>query len=420
MGYSVKPFFVFYNIKNKRLRLANMNLILHDIPEDRVRFFPLSLTRPVSELRTGIFTIAEKWRKAMQMDISYSTVEYLSEKFPLSVGIQNLVINCRLIPDQKLVTAINNLSIQEGLFQGDTFIACLTDKSGFENNLRKLDLSKIKPIEYSNKLNQITHITDLYIKNASEIRSDFSKLTHRNGKISDPHTICYNPEQIFIGKETTIKSAILDADSGPIFIGDRVTIHPGSVIVGPAAILEDSVISIGSKICSCTTIGPTCKVGGEISQVVFQGFSNKTHDGFLGSSVIGEWCNFGAGSNNSNLKNNYSDVKLWDYEVGEFSDTGLQYCGLIMGDYSKCGINTMFNTGTVIGISANIFGNGFMPKFIPSFSWGNNEGFVDYKIEKAMETIKTVMKRRDKVFNEEDKDLLQHIFDFTAKYRGRM
>jgi UDP-N-acetylglucosamine diphosphorylase/glucosamine-1-phosphate N-acetyltransferase len=212
----------------------------------------------------------------------------------------------------------------------------------------------------------------------------------------------------------------LDAESGPIFIGDRVTINPGSVIVGPTAILEDSVVSIGSKIGSCTTIGPTCKVGGEVSQVVFLGLSNKTHDGFLGSSVIGEWCNFGAGSNNSNLKNNYSSVKLWDYEAGKFSETGLQYCGLIMGDYSKCGINTMFNTGTVVGICANIFGNGYMPKFIPSFSWGNNEGFVDYKMEKAVETIKTVMKRRDRVFDKGDNTVLQHIFDFTAKYRGRI
>ena len=199
-----------------------------------------------------------------------------------------------------------------------------------------------------------------------------------------------------------------------------MTLHPGTVVRGPAAILDDNVISIGSKIRANTTIGPSCKVGGEVNQVVFQGYSNKLHDGFLGSSVIGEWCNFGAGSNNSNLKNNYSGVKLWDYEAGKFSETGLQYCGLIMGDYSKCGINTMFNTGTVVGICANIYGNGYMPKFIPSFSWGNNEGFVDYQMDKAIETIRTVMDRRGKMFNKKDKLVLQHIFDFTAKYRGRI
>ena len=397
-----------------------MNLILLDIPEDRVKFFPLSLTRPICELRTGIFTIAEKWRRSMQMVVSYATIDYLSAKFPLSVGKKNLCINSRMIPDQKLIAAINNLNIQEGLFQGGTFIACLTDRSGFEKNIRQLNFSHIKSIEYSNTLSQISHITDLYSRNSYEIRSDFSQLRKRNNVISDPHTVTYNPEQIFVGKDTNIKSSVLDAESGPIFIGDRVTINPGSVIVGPTAILEDSVISMGSKIGSCTTIGPTCKVGGEVSQVVFLGLSNKTHDGFLGSSVIGEWCNFGAGSNNSNLKNNYSNVKLWDYEAGKLSETGLQYCGLIMGDYSKCGINTMFNTGTVVGICANIYGNGYMPKFIPSFSWGNNEGFVDYKMEKAVETIKTVMKRRDRVFDKRDNTVLQHIFDFTAKYRGRI
>jgi UDP-N-acetylglucosamine diphosphorylase/glucosamine-1-phosphate N-acetyltransferase len=196
---------------------------------------------------------------------------------------------------------------------------------------------------------------------------------------------------------------------------------PGSVVRGPAAILDESVISINSKIRANTTIGPFCKVGGEVNQVVFQGYSNKSHDGFLGSSVIGEWCNFGAGSNNSNLKNNYSGVKLWNYEAGKFSETGLQYCGLIMGDYSKCGINTMFNTGTVVGICANIYGNGYMPKFIPSFSWGgNNKEFVDYQMGKAIETIKTVMARRRKKFNKKDKLVLEHIFDFTAKYRGRI
>jgi UDP-N-acetylglucosamine diphosphorylase/glucosamine-1-phosphate N-acetyltransferase len=260
----------------------------------------------------------------------------------------------------------------------------------------------------------------LYGSNPVEIISDISLINEVKGSISDPHTFCYNPDQIFIGKDTKIKACILDAESGPIYIGDRVILSPGSVIVGPAAILEDSATSIGSKIRSNTTIGPGCKVGGEISQVVFQGYSNKSHDGFLGSSVIGEWCNFGAGSNNSNLKNNYSDVKLWDYESGKFSETGLQYCGLIMGDYSKCGINTMFNTGTVVGICANIFGYGYMPKFIPSFSWGNNDGFVDYKMEKAVETIKTVMQRRDKTFDNKENEILQHIFEFTAKYRGRI
>jgi UDP-N-acetylglucosamine diphosphorylase/glucosamine-1-phosphate N-acetyltransferase len=397
-----------------------MNLILIDIPEDRVKFFPLSLTRPISKLRIGIFTIAEKWRRSMQMPVSYYTIDYLSAKFPLSAGVNNICINSRIIPDQSLISAIDNLSQHEGLYKDDTFIACKVDKSVFEKKIKHFDFSNIKSIEYKAAIKQISRIADIYNDNPVELNSDMGLINNKNGGISDPHTVCYNSDQIFIGRNTNIKSCILDAESGPIFIDDRVTLNPGTVIIGPAAILHDTVISIGSKIRGNTTIGPYCKVGGEVNHVVFQGYSNKSHDGFLGSSVIGEWCNFGAGSNNSNLKNNYSGVKLWDYEAGKFSETGLQYCGLIMGDYSKCGINTMFNTGTVVGICANIFGNGYMPKFIPSFSWGNNEGFVDYNMEKAVETIKTVMKRRDKAFHKKDKAILQHIFDFTAKFRGRI
>jgi UDP-N-acetylglucosamine diphosphorylase/glucosamine-1-phosphate N-acetyltransferase len=399
---------------------ASVNIILVDLPEDRVKFFPLSLTRPVSELRTGIFTIADKWRRAMDSPAYYLTIDYLTQKYPLKIAKNNYCINSRIIPDTNLISAIKGLSPNEGLFISGSFIACKVDKGVFETSISHYDFSSLKTIEYIDELRQISHITEIYNNNPYEINADFKTIGKKGEILKDPHTVCYNPDQIYIGEGTNIKSCILDADDGPIFIGNNVTMQPGSVVRGPAAILEDSVISINSKIRANTTIGPSCKVGGEVSQVVFQGYSNKSHDGFLGSSVIGEWCNFGAGSNNSNLKNNYSGVKLWDYEAGKFAETGLQYCGLIMGDFSKCGINTMFNTGTVVGICANIYGNGYMPKFIPSFSWGNNEGFVDYQMDKAIDTIMTVMDRRRKKFNQMDKLVLEHIFDFTAKYRGRI
>ena len=399
---------------------ASVNIILVDLPEDRVKFFPLSLTRPVSELRTGIFTIADKWRRAMDSPAYYLTIDYLTQKYPLKIAKNNYCINSRIIPDTNLISAIKGLSPNEGLFISGSFIACKVDKGVFETSISHYDFSSLKTIEYTDELRQISHITEIYNNNPYEINADFKTIGKKGEILKDPHTVCYNPDQIYIGEGTNIKSCILDADDGPIFIGNNVTMQPGSVVRGPAAILEDSVISINSKIRANTTIGPSCKVGGEVSQVVFQGYSNKSHDGFLGSSVIGEWCNFGAGSNNSNLKNNYSGVKLWDYEAGKFAETGLQYCGLIMGDFSKCGINTMFNTGTVVGICANIYGNGYMPKFIPSFSWGNNEGFVDYQMDKAIDTIMTVMDRRRKKFNQMDKLVLEHIFDFTAKYRGRI
>jgi len=399
---------------------TSMNIVLIDLPEDRVKFFPLSLTRPVSELRTGIFTIADKWRHAMRYPTYYLTIDYLTQKYPIKIAKNNYCINSRIMPDQKLISSLKGLSQNEGLFSKGSFIACKVEENIFKSHIRHYDFSPIKSIEYSEELRQISHITEIYNNNPYEIPEDFNSVGKSTSKIKDPHTKCYNLDQIFIGEGTNIKSSILDADDGPIYIGNGVTLLPGTVVRGPAAILNDTVISIGSKIRANTTIGPFCKVGGEVNQVVFQGYSNKSHDGFLGSSVIGEWCNFGAGTNNSNLKNNYSGVKLWDYEAGKFSETGIQYCGLIMGDYSKCGISTMFNTGTVVGICANIYGNGYMPKFIPSFSWGGNEGFVDYQIDKAIETLKTVMDRRGKKFNKRDKLVLQHIFDFTAKYRGRI
>ncbi len=400
---------------------TSANLIMVDLPEDRVKFFPLSLTRPVSELRTGIFTIAEKWKRALNTSAYHLTIDYLAQKYPLKIAHDNYCINSRILPDANLISALKGLSQNEGLFLNGSFIAGRVEKGMLERNNRHCDFSPLKSIEYKHQLRQISHITEIYNNNPYEIIADFETINKKSEVLKDPHTVLYNPDQIHIGEGTNIKSCILDADEGPIYIGNHVTILPGSVVRGPAAILDDSVISIGSKIRANTTIGPSCKIGGEVNQVVFQGYSNKSHDGFLGSSIIGEWCNFGAGSNNSNLKNNYSSVKLWDYEVGRFSETGLQYCGLIMGDYSKCGINTMFNTGTVVGICANIYGNGYMPKFIPSFSWGgNSEGFVDYKMEKAIETIKTVMDRRRKKFNKKDKLVLEHIFDFTAKYRGRI
>jgi len=400
---------------------TSVNIILVDLPEDRVKFFPLSLTRPVSELRAGIFTIADKWRRAMGSSLHYLTIDYLAQKYPLKIAQNNYCINSRVLPDTNLITALEGMNQNEGLFLNGSFIAGKVEKGMFETSICHYDFSPLKSIEYSDDLRQISHITEIYNNNPYEIRTDFETINKKSEILKDPHTVLYNPDQIYIGEGANIKSCILDADEGPIYIGNNVTILPGSVVRGPAAILDDSVISIGSKIRANTTIGPCCKVGGEVNQVVFQGYSNKSHDGFLGSSVIGEWCNFGAGSNNSNLKNNYSGVKLWDYEAGKFSETGLQYCGLIMGDYSKCGINAMFNTGTVVGICANIYGNGYMPKFIPSFSWGgNNEGFVDYQMGKAIETIKTVMARRRKKFNKKDKLVLEHIFEFTAKYRGRI
>ena len=257
---------------------TSVNIVLIDLPEDRVKFFPLSLTRPVSELRTGIYTIADKWRHAMRYPTYYLTIDYLTQKYPLKIAKNNYCINSRIMPDQKLISYLKDLSQNEGLFSKGSFIACKVEENIFETHIRHYDFSPIKAIEYTEDLRQISHITEIYNNNPNEILIDFDTINESSSKLKDPYTVCHNLDQIFIGEGTNIKSSILDADDGPIFIGNGVTLNPGTVVRGPAAILNDSVISIGSKIRANTTVGPFCRVGGEVSHVVFQGYSNKSHD----------------------------------------------------------------------------------------------------------------------------------------------
>jgi UDP-N-acetylglucosamine diphosphorylase/glucosamine-1-phosphate N-acetyltransferase len=223
--------------------------------------------------------------------------------------------------------------------------------------------------------------------------------------------------KIFIEEGASANDTTFNTTTGCIYIGKDAEVMEGSVVRGPFALCEHSVLKMSSKIYGATTIGPHSKVGGEVNNSVVFGYSNKAHDGFLGNSVIGEWCNLGADTNNSNLKNNYANVKLWNYSGENFIDTGLQFCGLIMGDHSKCGINTMFNTGTVAGVSSNIFGSGFPRNFIPSFSWGGAQGFTTYRFEHAIETAQLVMQRRNTELTDNDKDILKYIFDNDEKFR---
>ena len=289
--------------------------------------------------------------------------------------------------------------------------------AGFYDKDEPFELGGRKAIQVE-EVSQITYPWDIFRLNGSEIKHDFALLT--NGKKSqpfkDPHTKTYG-DQIFIEEGARVKAAVLNAENGPIYIGKEAEIQEGALIRGPFALCEYSVVNMGAKIKGDTTVGPHSKVGGEVSNSVIFGYSNKGHEGFLGNSVIGEWCNLGADTSNSNLKNNYAPVKMWDFATGRFKDTGLQFCGLIMGDHSKSGINTMFNTGTTIGVSANIFGDGFPRTIIPSFAWGGSSGFTTYQTRKAFETAELVMKRRNKALTEADKAVLSHIFEITAENR---
>ena len=400
--------FVFYFFK--------MNTILFD--HNREAFLPLTFTRPISNLRIGIVTIKEKWECYFDT-VSVKTEDYLSAKFPIQLSDENLWINAQVLPNQDIVDEINALQKGEVLVKRDTPIAFISEK---------FDMESLQKKESKSNFTLLSHIWEIISQNGEEIKNDFDQMvTSQYGKASRKEieilkqikesNIKIGNHPIHIEEGAKVNQSILNTTEGPIYIGRDAEIMEGSMVRGPFAMCNNSVLRMGSKIYSNTTLGPFCKVGGEVNNVVFQGFSSKAHDGFLGNSVIGEWCNLGADTNNSNLKNNYSEVKLWDYVSGRFQNTGLQFCGLIMGDHSKCGINTMFNTGTVVGVSANIFGAGFPRNFIPSFSWGGAAGFSTYKTDKAFEVAEIVMQRRNKSFDELEENILSHIFELTKTYR---
>jgi UDP-N-acetylglucosamine diphosphorylase/glucosamine-1-phosphate N-acetyltransferase len=395
-----------------------MNLILFDPPELFTRFFPLTMSRPISKIRVGILTIAEKWEHISGKKVSFLSAQYLQKKFPAMIEGDNLLVNGSIIPDHHLFDRIASLKMEETLWSNDIPLAFRTSDRNFDEFFQNWNPAEYRKIVYEAFPEKIQRLADIFLINGDQIIQDISLINGiKQYPVRDVHSVIYSGENVYIGEGTSIKAGILDADTGPIYIGDEVTIQPGAVICGPCAILQGSVVILGAKIRPNTTLGPFCKVGGEVSNVVFQGYTNKSHDGFLGSSVIGEWCNFGAGTNNSNLKNNYSDIKVWDYAEEKMTSSGLQYFGLIMGDHTKCGINTMFNTGTVAGFSANIYDGGYMPKFIPSFAWGNRNGFTAYELEKAVYTARMVMERRSVTMSHEDSEIFEYIFNLTSKHR---
>jgi len=383
-----------------------MNVILFD--SNRSNFYPLSYTRPISEFRIGILTIKEKWTHYYK-NISTKTEDYLVSKYPIRKQKENLWIDASVLPSKELKTELDSLRNGEVLESNGKIIAFKNLNYSFKN-LNKINTSIL--------VNSIENIWDIFSDNGREIEADFKLLTkaRKSQKISDTNTVI--GKHIFIEKGAKISCSILNAENGPIYIGKNTEIMEGAIIRGPFAMGENAVLKMGAKIYGPTTLGPHCKVGGEVNNSVFFGYSSKAHDGFLGNSVIGEWCNLGADTNNSNLKNNYTEIKLWNYEMERFKKTGLQFCGLIMGDHSKCGINTMFNTGTVIGVSANIFGSGFPRNFVPSFSWGGASGFQVYKLPKVFEVASKVFERRKLDFDENEQNILSEVYDMTKRYRN--
>ena len=388
-----------------------MNYVLIDFPAHRQALLPFTYTRPISEIRIGILSIAEKWKKHLSENISYKTEAYLQEKYPFRKAEVYTFINATVLPTTHLVQHIKQLQKGEALVKNDSVIAFVAET--------EKEFNACKSIVYNDKdLVQIEQVWDIFAKNHQAIEADFNLLTEGRTSAAIPNSVfTVHPERIFIEEGAKLYNGSLNASEGPIYIGKDAEIMENCSVRGPFALGEHSTLKMGTKIYTGTSIGPHCKVGGEVSNSVIFGYANKGHDGFLGNSVIGEWCNIGADSNTSNLKNNYASVRLWDYNSGRFADTGLQFCGLMMGDHSKCGINTMFNTGTVVGVSANIFGAGFPRNFIPSFSWGGSQGSMTYKTAKAFEVAKVVMQRRKIDFSEIDQRILDHVFELSSSYR---
>jgi UDP-N-acetylglucosamine diphosphorylase/glucosamine-1-phosphate N-acetyltransferase len=390
-----------------------MNYILFDGPA-RTALLPFTYTRPVADIRIGILTIREKWEKYLGSTTTTLTEEYLSEKYPMVELEENVMINASYLPNANLVEIISNLKSNQAVFKGDAVIAFFTNDSQEE-----VDFDQYEIIEFDGDCLTVEHTWDIFAKNDAAIREDFALLTE--DRTSQPISKTVNvisPENIFVEEGAKMEFVTLNASTGPIYIGKNAEIMEGSVIRGPFALCEEAQVKLATKVYGATTVGPHCRIGGEINNSVLFGYSNKGHDGFLGNSVLGEWCNIGADSNNSNLKNNYEEVKLWSFETESFAKTGLQFCGLMMGDHSKCGINTMFNTGTVVGVNANIFGSGFPRNFVPSFSWGGASGFVTYQTHKAFEVAKIAMGRRHVEFSDQDKAILEHVFELSKKWRN--
>lgn len=394
------------------------HIILFD-NEVRDRLLPLTFTRPVAELRMGILTIKEKWEKWMKGKVSYITQDYLAAKYPMEHGEVNYIVNGSALPSAQLCKLLKQMDFSEAFLQGDELIAAKLNREQLEQLIENEDFGNLKGYDVQDtNFIKINALYDLFRLNDLALASDFTLLTkeRKSQPISKTNQVI-NPENIFLERGAKVEYATLNASAGPIYISEDAEIMEGALIRGGLALGQGSEVRMGTKIYGPTTIGPGSKVGGEIKNIVIQANSNKVHNGYLANSVLGEWCNLGAGTNVANRKNNYSPIKLWNYESDRFLPTGLDTCGVIMGDFAKSAVNTTFNTGTVIGVSANVFGSGFPRNFIPSFAWGGSRGFSTFRIDQAVEAADRALQRRNLSLNVDDRLIFLRVFEETIKYR---
>ena len=390
-----------------------INPILFDGPE-RTDLLPFTYVRPVAELRIGIDTLKEKWEAFLNQNCSYATQDYLSSKYPIHTAELNYFINASYVPTQALTDQIEKLEPNQVLVFDNKHVVFCTEKKELPKNTADFFI-----VELISKPTHIKISSDLFSKNAAVLEQDFERFTHgkKNEVLEEGNNRFIHPERIFIETGAQLSCAILNATDGPIYVGKNTQVMEGSMLRGPIALCDEVIVKMGAKIYGGTTIGPGSKVGGELNNVLFLGNSNKGHDGFLGNAVIGQWCNIGSATDASNLKNNYSKVRIWNYTSENFAKSELQFCGLLMGDYSRCGIHSMFNTATVIGVNSNVFGTGFPRTFIPSFSYGGAQGFQTYAFSKAMESNRMMMNRKDESLSELDLEILKAVFEQSSVWR---
>lgn len=396
------------------------NIILFDAVEVRENLLPITFTRPVADLRVGILTIREKWEHALDGAYSYLTVDYLQEKYPIAIADENLFIAGNICPTEELVLNV------EALKKGEALLSSNGKLIAFCGSVEDFDLRKFaNVIACDEDCLTIKMLYDIFMQNHRGIVEDFALLTKNrvSQPLSDTNTIIGNPidaygnSLIFIEEGAVVEGAMLNVKNGPIYVGHDAEVMEGSCLRGPIALCEHAVINMGARVYGATTLGPYCKVGGEVNNVVMIGYSNKAHDGFLGNAVIGEWCNIGGGSTASNLKNDYTEIKLWNYPAHRFLRTGLQFCGLIMGDHSKSGINCMFNTATVLGVGVNVHGAGFPRNFVASFSEGSTSGFTDVPMTKFFDIARRMMARRGVELTDVDMRIFESIHAIADNYK---
>lgn len=389
------------------------NIVLFDNQADKTNLLPMSYTRPLSAIRVGITTIREKWEALLPGDYSTLTDEYLSEKYPATLTENNLFISGNILPDNNIADAIDSLNPGQGLAKDGKIIAVCGPVELYHNP------ADAEMKEFTGEIHAINYLYDIFLLNEMALVSDFKRLTaqRKSEPVDESNTVIGDRSLIFVEKGATLQGAIINTSKGAVYIGHDAEVMEGSCLRGPIAVCRHAVVNMGTKIYGATTIGPWCKVGGELSNVVMLGYSNKAHDGFIGNAVIGEWCNLGAGCVASNLKNDYTEIKLWNYAAHRFTRTGLQFCGLIMGDHSKAGINTMFNTATVLGVGVNVYGSGFQRNFLASFSEGSRAGFTDVPLTKFFDIARRVMARRNCELTQVDERIFEHINEMAHNYK---